>query len=233
MINLAAALGEDYAAEATGLPIPKIMNIDHAKTALRPYVAEIDKMVSAADDLKIETEADNQRAVVLGTSAKKLAKQIDDKRKQIIADPNDFVKSVNSFAKIFTDKLGVVEDTLKRKISQYRVAQEQKRREEEKRAREEAAKIQAALNADAEKKGIEAPQVVAPIIPKAPAAVRTETGAASGRKVWTFELEDLDKVPREWLRLDEIKVRDAIRAGVRDIPGIRIFEEEKTVFRTA
>jgi ABC-type proline/glycine betaine transport system ATPase subunit len=40
------------------------------------------------------------------------------------------------------------------------------------------------------------------------------------RKVWAFELQDLSQVPREYLVLDEKKVRQAIRSGERAIPGI-------------
>jgi hypothetical protein len=32
--------------------------------------------------------------------------------------------------------------------------------------------------------------------------------------------------------VSDTKLRDAVKMGVRDIPGVRIFEESKTVFRT-
>lgn len=52
------------------------------------------------------------------------------------------------------------------------------------------------------------------------------------KKVWTFEVEDLSKVPATMngfalLKLDETMVRTLIRAGIRDIPGIRIFQDER------
>ena len=44
---------------------------------------------------------------------------------------------------------------------------------------------------------------------------------------WTFEVADLDRVPREYMSLDVAVVRDAItRSGVRKIPGLRIFQTE-------
>ena len=51
------------------------------------------------------------------------------------------------------------------------------------------------------------------------------------RKVWAFELQDLSQVPREYLVLDEQKVRQAIRSGERAIPGLRIFQQQQTVYR--
>ena len=51
------------------------------------------------------------------------------------------------------------------------------------------------------------------------------------RKVWTFEVENLANVPREYLMLDEKKVRQAIRSGERQIPGLTIFQKQQTVYR--
>lgn len=44
---------------------------------------------------------------------------------------------------------------------------------------------------------------------------------------WTFEIVDLDQVPREYMSLDVEIVREAItKDGVREIPGLRIFQAE-------
>ena len=51
------------------------------------------------------------------------------------------------------------------------------------------------------------------------------------RKVWTFEVENLANVPREYLMLDEKKVREAIRSGERSVPGLKIFQKQQTVYR--
>jgi hypothetical protein len=84
-----------------------------------------------------------------------------------------------------------------------------------------------------EKEAAEAPiQVaVAPVIPEIPKAVRTESGSAHQRMTWTFEIEDGTKVPRAYLAIDEQKIRQAVKAGIRQIPGVRIFEQASTTFR--
>ena len=61
-----------------------------------------------------------------------------------------------------------------------------------------------------------------------------EGGAvASLKSHWTFDVVDFDKVPREWLTIDDRKVRTAIRGedGLRDIPGPRIYNDPQTVVR--
>jgi hypothetical protein len=46
-------------------------------------------------------------------------------------------------------------------------------------------------------------------------------------KVWKFEITDAVAVPREYLSVDEVLVREAIRSGVREIAGVRIYQEEQ------
>ncbi len=51
------------------------------------------------------------------------------------------------------------------------------------------------------------------------------------RQIWTFEVQNLANVPREYLMLDDKKVRQAIRSGERSIPGLMIFQQQQTVYR--
>ena len=63
--------------------------------------------------------------------------------------------------------------------------------------------------------------------PPPPKTFSTPFGAkATSRTVVDFEITDAAAIPREYLVLDERKVRAEITTGVRDIPGLRIFERE-------
>jgi hypothetical protein len=68
-----------------------------------------------------------------------------------------------------------------------------------------------------------------------PTRIRGDYGAtAFVRRSWTFEVVDLDRVPREYMSLDVTVVREAItRDGVREIPGLRIFQAEALRVRNA
>ena len=44
---------------------------------------------------------------------------------------------------------------------------------------------------------------------------------------WNFEILDPYKVPREFCKPDETLIRQSIKDGAREIPGVRIFEETK------
>lgn len=65
-------------------------------------------------------------------------------------------------------------------------------------------------------------------------SMKTDQGTAYTRKQWTFDEEavDLASVPREFLKLDEVKVREAIASGVREISGVKIYEKETIVTRS-
>jgi hypothetical protein len=71
--------------------------------------------------------------------------------------------------------------------------------------------------------------------PLEPTRIRGDYGAtAYVSRSWSFEVVDLDQVPREYLSLDVAVVREAItRDGVRKIPGLRIFQVEALRVRGA
>lgn len=54
---------------------------------------------------------------------------------------------------------------------------------------------------------------------------------SGAKKVWTFAVKDESQVPREYLSVDEKKIRDAVRAGVREIPGVDVFQDTQIVIR--
>ena len=56
-------------------------------------------------------------------------------------------------------------------------------------------------------------------------------GAKATRKSkWVHEVADKTEVPLKFLMVDDKAVKAAIRDGVRDIPGIRIFDEGSMAF---
>lgn len=61
--------------------------------------------------------------------------------------------------------------------------------------------------------------------------MEVDDGKLSQVTSWTFELEDLSKVPQEFLTLDEKKVKEKIKKGIREIPGLKIFEKTNVTMR--
>lgn len=93
--------------------------------------------------------------------------------------------------------------------------------EERRRAAEELALAEAAIErADAWAR--EAASILEPV------RIQGDYGAtAYVTRSWTFEVIDLARVPRVYLSLDTEAVRTAItKKGMRDIPGLKIFQSE-------
>ena len=53
----------------------------------------------------------------------------------------------------------------------------------------------------------------------------TDSGVLTFRTDYDFEIIDIDKIPREYLLVDEAKIKKAIKSPEnRNLPGIRVFE---------
>lgn len=117
-----------------------------------------------------------------------------------------------------------------------------KAREEAERLAEEARKKAEAEGADKkaqEEAAMQAASVVEPVPVFVAASVlaetktKTESGTASLKKEWTWELEDVRLLPDDIIkaRWDEIvkaiapAINPRIKAGIRSINGVRIFEQ--------
>lgn len=50
-------------------------------------------------------------------------------------------------------------------------------------------------------------------------------------KTWTFEINDESLIPREYLMINESKIRQAIRDGARSIAGVNIFQKDGLAIR--
>ena len=62
----------------------------------------------------------------------------------------------------------------------------------------------------------------------APAKTSTINQTSSNsvvRNIWTFKVVDLSKVPVEFIQINSVAVRDAIKSGVRNINGLEIYQE--------
>jgi hypothetical protein len=66
-------------------------------------------------------------------------------------------------------------------------------------------------------------------LPSLPVASATKVKGITRR--WVFEVTDTNLVPREYLMVDEKKVREAVAAGTRSIEGIRIYQDESLTIR--
>jgi hypothetical protein len=62
-------------------------------------------------------------------------------------------------------------------------------------------------------------------------SIRVDEGVIYTKKEWDFCVQDEQIVPREYLCVDPDAIEKAIKNGTRKIPGVKIFEVEKTHMR--
>lgn len=209
------------------------LDLEAAKRAFEPYRLKILDAQQYADHLQVQDDGSEKEAIDAAARSKKLLNALETERKRVIEAPDKFVRSVNAFCRTFKEPLDGVASTLRQKIATYQFQKELERRKIQKAMEEEAARLQAKLKAEAAKAGIEAPPLMPVPAPRPDSITRTEGGAsASIRTQWTGEITDPDQVPREYCSPDQGKITQAVKAGIREIPGIRIYEKPVTVLRS-
>lgn len=204
-----------------------------AKAQFAAITALVDRITTDAEAIEITDDDRLNYAVAVTGECRKVVKAFEAKRKEVTANAEGFIKSVRGFVGQFTDRLEDAAKCVQQKIVAYRSAVELKRREQEALARKAAADMQKKLNAQAKKAGVEAPEVPVPIVPAQKTAVRTESGTTAYEvKRWICTVIDAGAVPREYCEPAKKLLDEAVRIGVREIPGCKIEEVTDIRFRT-
>lgn len=185
-------------------------------------------------------------------SAKKLAKEagkintaIESKRKELTAPYLENKRKIDDFAKDITGTLEKSIKLLRKNILDFELEKEKQRQLELQRIEEEKRKAEAIRQAEEEArlkaiKEAEANNAPPPPVYNAPVSapnidtLRMEQRekelkadkSKSIRTVWKFEIIDENLLPREYLMPDEKKIGSAMALGAREIPGVRIYEDQ-------
>lgn len=207
--------------------------------------ADITKLVAPAKAVAVTDAAAQAHAVGIGKSIKDILKRIEEKRKEVVGPIKARAKEVDDYAKKISTPLLEAELHLKKQIGAFEDQERQRRELELKRVREEqeaadrrkaelvakategvtdeTAKLMTAVKVDAEFKEVRKD------LRQEEKAI--ESSAMKGAKlVWKFEVTNGAEVPREFMVIDEKKIREAVHGGAREIPGVRIYQETQISF---
>ena len=206
--------------------------VEKAKRSIQAIVGNIDGMVDSAKAIIINDDKSQVAANALAGSAKRLHKDVEARRKELIKEPQGIVKKINSFVKLFTVKLETVWKEIDRKDYTYHSNKELERRKQEELIRKANEKLQKDLDKEAKKSGVAAPTVLAKPLPKVSSTVRTEEGSSYWRDNWVGEITAPSIVPSEYCSPDQTKINNAIKQGVREIPGVLIENRKIKSYRT-
>ena len=177
-----------------------------------------------AAEITVENEADKLRAEKLLLDLKTQMDAIEEFRVFFTKPLNDQIKKINSLFQPQIKALLTMITGVKSVRGAYVLKLEQAARKEEERL----AKIRAAADAKRAAEGKEAIPEPIKSVERAESTSRTEEGRNTDRIVWKGEVTDGNLVPREYCVPSAALIKNAIDQGVRQIPGVRIFEEVET-----
>lgn len=193
------------------------------ETALAEVAPAASKLLTMAQAFTITDAATALAANEMLVQLKTIDTAIEAKRKSLTKPLKDEAKRIEAQFRPSADAIEKANLLLREKMLAYRQSEESKLAEERKALLAKAEEAEKAGDSNAALALAQQAMSVETLDTKAAAA----DGSVSVRMVWDFEVEDLAKVPPEYFVLDEGRVKAAVRSGVRDIPGIRIFQKEQ------
>jgi len=206
------------------------------ETALLDQYNEIKSKII---DITIDDETIYE-ATDFGKKITKLVKDVDLARKAATEPLKAAISQTEAPYKNLAAELAKIKRTLDSKMSGYlsekRKKQEELERIERERQAEALRKAQEVAAMDGKVEDVQAIEVAVEHVETAPiksaASVRGFTGAsASSRKIWKYEITEPDLIPRNYCEPSAAKINAAVKSGVREIPGVRIYEEYGVSYR--
>jgi len=186
--------------------------------------AEIKKLIEYADKSEI-TDGDSCVMVTDDLSMmRKLKKALETSRVEYVKPLNDEVAAINQIYKDIAGPLAIADRSLETKMIDWQRAEAA--RIEKERAEALLAQIQAETVVNEVTGEVIEAEVEAPVIPDMPDRIqRGQVGSASLKEVPKFIVEKPELVPDEFKIIDEKAIARQVKAGRREIPGVRIWLE--------
>lgn len=190
---------------------------------------QVSKAILAADSLIVRSEIQYREAGELLKKIKTVGKLIKQKKESITKPISEALKNVRSMFAPLEDNYELAEKTVSDKIIFYQDQVEAKRHEEELKAQKELEEAQKKLAQGkiTEKQAEKIEAKVEKKLEKAPEVIK-KTDDFHTRVNKKVRIVDESLIPREYLMVDEVKVRRAVLGGV-DVPGAELYEEKTLV----
>jgi hypothetical protein len=189
---------------------------------VQQFYEEAKKLLDYANARTITTLEETKLATDDLALISKVKKAMEQKRKDYLLPFQEHVKEVNEIYKTLMQPIDQADYVTRQKVLSYQREQARIKAEQDEinRLRMEAANKEAALNNGEIKESVNLIDVV-----DVPKKVYSDTGTLGTSKVWKFEIEDLSKIPLDYLEPDMVKIGKVIRAGVK-IPGVKSWQED-------
>jgi hypothetical protein len=191
-------------------PVP----VDDVREQLREYDEKVEHALELADSIFVVDKQSAEEAMNFASEARKLQKRLESKRLEITGPSRTFTSEVNALAKSYTARLEEVVDIIQHKIILWK--------EDTRIKHLDCASIyceELSMSFDVDT----APDLT---------TIQSSGCTAYERGVWKYEVMDYRSVPIDYLEVNDSSIKLAMRNGVRNIPGLRIYRETKTSLRS-
>ena len=193
-----------------------------AEDAFRGIQIDYQPMVERAKSLVVEDGPSYAVGSELIVAMAGIERRVEDRRTYFTAPLNTIIKGINTKAREYLASLMDGKSAITRKMGAYQQELEKKRREEVAR---QQVKIEKALD-----QGKLMPTLKP--VEEVPKTIQTASGShVTMRDVVKFEVVTPALVPEEYKMVDEVKIGKVVRAGIREIPGVRIWMEKTASVR--
>ena len=172
-------------------------------------------LTKAVESVAITDQASLTAATELIVRITAAKKAVDEERFSYTRPLDTYKEMVMAKFKPYTTILDAARKTLESKI----IAFQTKQRQDAEAA--QAAAIAAAAR-ETKDTGVLTP-VTAQAMEKPATTVTAPSGQASSSTRWAYEITDKEKVPKEYWIVNEKAIAAAVRAGVRQMAGVRIY----------
>jgi hypothetical protein len=209
------------------------LDLETARKRFEYAEAMISAMAEEVKEMVVENDGTAQLAVQFTGRVKTLFNKLEAERKEITKPALQYQKAVKALADTFTTKLKKIEKEAKAKIGDYQYKKELERRKEEERQRKAREELQKKVEKEAKEAGVEAPKFeMAPPIKEEKTVTRAEDGTSAFiKKPWKGTITDPTLVPREYCEPSQKLINQAVKQGIREIPGVEIKQEIETSIR--
>lgn len=195
---------------------------------------DVQSFVAPLQSFQITSDEENALAAEYLSQVKKRVKRIEELRVFFVKPLNDQVSEINKMFKPQASPLIAIEAKIKEEMKRYFIQEETKKKAE----LEEKLKAQEKLNEELKQTGLDIQITNLEVVDsvKMPEkSIKSSSGTVSHKKVWTYEVVDLNALRAarpDLFELDRAKVTALVREGVRELEGVRIYEDVQISART-
>jgi hypothetical protein len=176
---------------------------------------QISKAIAKANDLVIKTKEDLPKATELLSQIKVVGKMIKEQKELLTKPAKEIIDNARAFFNPVESQYTEAEKIVKEKMLAFNQAELDKAKVQTEKITEKVETGKMSFEKAADK--------IQEITPEK--NVESKSGAVQFRTVKEVVIEDENKVPREYLMLDMVKIRKVALAGV-EIAGVKVVEKQ-------